>query len=255
MYNNIVQNSVIIDMNGGELVHIRDLDVKVITTASESKVFIPEGCKMLYVASTYNKEYRLSSLNRMASAKYIIFGSPEAILFISMILNSSAGYVQMKDFGQNPKINLSAIKNIRLPNVEIPLIAAGAVIDVYEGMLEEVLQKIKEDDEDFLEMIVLRQFLNLIHRYFVEQLYLPEFFEKRQMDIVSPWLNICRGQNDKMPVSHNREKIAYLKSLMDAIIADEKGIFEVSNKMKVYQMESHRLLCQLLNPKYLNPFI
>lgn len=40
---------------------------------------------------------------------------------------------------------------------------------------------------------------------------------------------------------------------MQAILADEKRIFEVSNKMKVYQLETHHLLCQLLNPKYLPP--
>lgn len=251
MYNNITQSDVIIDMNGEELVRIKDLDVKVMTLASDSKADIPKEMSRLYISSYFSDEYRLSSLNKMDSAKYVVIGSDATVLFISMILNSSAGYVQMKDFGQNPKINLSAIKNLRLPNMGIHLVAGGAVIDMYEGMLEEVLRKIKEDDEDFLEMMVLRQFLNLIHRYFVEQLYLPEFFEKRQMDIVTPWLNICRSQDEKMPELHNKKKISYLKSLMDTILADEKRIFEVSNKMKVYQMDSHRFLCQLLNPKHL----
>lgn len=254
MYNIIAENDVIIDMNGGELVHIKDLDVKVITIASESKAFIPDGMGRLYVSSVYSYDYRLSSLNRMPSSKYVVIGSPERILYISMILNSSAGYIQMKNFGQNPKVNLSIIKNIILPNVEISLEGAGAIIDMYEGMLDGELRYIKEDNENFLELKVLRQFLSLIHRYYVEQLYLPDFFESHHMDIVTPWLEICSSQNEQLPRLHNSENYVYLKSLMQAILADEKRIFDVSNKMKVYQLETHRLLCERLNPKYLGPF-
>lgn len=253
MYNNIAQSNVIIDMNGGEFVHIKELDVKIITIASESKVVIPKGVGRLYVSSSFSDDYRLSSLNRMPSAKYVIIGSAEIILYISMILNSSAGYVQMKNFGLNPKVNLSTIKNVRIPDEDIALVGGGAIIDMYEGMLDEELRYIKEDKADFMELKVLRQFLNLIHRYYVEQLYLPEFFESHNMDIVTPWLEICKVQNDKLSELHNSERIVYLKNLMQAILSDEKRIFEVSNKMKVYQLETHRLLCNLLNPKYLGP--
>ena len=253
MYNIIVENDVIIDMNGGELVHIKDLDVKVITIASESKAVIPDNIGRLYIASSFSDEYRLSSLDRMSSAKYVVIGSPETILYISMILNSSAGYVQMKDFGMNPKVNISTIKNVKIPDEDIALVGGGAIIDMYEGMLDEELRNIKEDQEDFLELKVLRQFLNLIHRYYVEQLYLPEFFESHNMDIVTPWLEICKAQNDRLVDLYHSERIVYLKNLMQAILDDEKRIFEVSNKMKVYQLETHRLLCNLLNPKYVGP--
>lgn len=240
-------------MNGEDVVQIKDLDVKIITIASERKVSIPNGVGRLYIASSFSDDYRLSSLNKTASAKYIIIGPQEIILYISMILNSYAGYVQMKDFAQNPKVNLSAIKNIKLPEVNISLLGAGAIIDMYEGMLEEVLVNMKEEGDDSLELKVLRQFLNLIHRYYVEQLYLPEFFEAHDMDIISPWLNICASQHDKIPELHNSERIAYLKSLMQALLVEEKKLFEIFNKMKVFQMETLNLLSKKLNPNYLGP--
>lgn len=230
---------------------IGDLDVKVLTITSDRKSSMPEGVGRLYISSSYDNDYRISSLNKMASAKYVIFGSPELILFISMVLNSYAGYVQMKDFGQNPKITISSIKNIVVPNVDFQKLGAGAIIDYYEGLLNEVLNKMDEAHEDFLEMKVLQQFLNLIHKYFVEQLYLPNFFESHNLDIVSIWSKICVSQNEKLEELHKAGHIGYLKNLMDSLLGEEKKLFEIFNKMKVFQVETHRMLSQNLNPNYL----
>lgn len=211
---------------------IDDMDVRVKTVASISADSFSDGSAILYVGSRYDDDFSIASFKHQRNSRYALFGKPDGLLFLSLILNSFVGAMQLKT------VNIKAIRSIVLPNSIEEVIKSGMSLELICLWIQELDNAGYTSFSDGVDIMVVKALFRLLKNYYVQQMYLPDFFMRHQINIVSAWEAYSKdvdfvGRNDL----DLREKHDIISELFEELISDNVNLLPAMNKMKVYHLE------------------
>lgn len=225
--------------------HIKDLPVKVSLIKSVAQDIDKGYDCCLYVSPKFTDFYGLANLRYQSSDKYVIRGRDHELLYIALILNSVAGRVLFSDDSKTAlSVNTRTLANVILPPSQGYSDSVGCLLEVlvqwFRFYADADNHQIGSDVRKVYQICV--SLLSLVRNYLVEQLYLPDLFERNGVDIISAWNDIL----NEIDVDLEHVNLQVLDEFAFILMTSANPLFEEMNKMKVFQSASLNELKRLL---------
>lgn len=225
--------------------HIKDLPVKVSLIKSVAQDIDKGYDCCLYVSPKFTDFYGLANLRYQPSDKYVIRGRDHEIFYLALILNSVAGKILFSDDSKAAlSVNTKTLAKVILPPSQGYSDRVGRLLEVlvqwFRFYADTDNPQIGSDVRKVYQVCV--SLLSLVRNYFVEQLYLPDLFERNGVDIISAWIDILNKVDFKVAEMNLQE----LDEVAFILMTSANDLFEEMNKMKVFQSASLQELKRLL---------
>ena len=198
---------------------------------------LPSQIDVLFVSSTVTVNQNVVDKRRKATSRYAIIGDKDFIHYLSFLMNSNVGKKKLLQLSTGSKLNLRTLVAYPLPNEDLSdsmgVMALTAVMDLLDKWLG------SDVAHDNL-MDSYRVFFSLVHDNYVMQLYLPEEFAERRVDIVGPWnslMNEAHIKFGRFPLDLDE-----LEAFFDFTLEQGKRFLAELNKLKVFGLELFKTL-------------
>lgn len=192
----------------------------------------------LYIADRYrSKELVCRSIN-VPTPKYEMEGPNFEVYFYSMLLNSEVGELYNEMVRPDHKTTIQQLGSFPFPEFNLKEMAMGSLMESYILSIDKYVRNSNPQDSIKNNLKISSDFLILLRNYYIYQLYLPEEFKKKGIDIIGGWGDVTKAVSEKM--EEDDDLIDLLIDLIHTLVRKKVSLLDDFNKMKVYQIQIKR---------------